>query len=217
MSKINFNKKCEEIREILHKVKNFNHIYRSGPDLYFYKRTLECNRQSESVSDFIGSDYNLEIIYATLVSWDMNSRAAKMIYFDGFKKNILSLTTSFQEIWRKKIEEVRDIQATLSLIGDIYDKLHVMQGKARLVSNSKLLHFIFPEFLMPMDGKNTLAYFYDHTNESKSKYLELVRWSYNMARMSNINWLAYIDDGWNSSIPKILDNAIIIKKGVSVK
>lgn len=43
-------------------------------------------------------DRFIELLYATLVSWDMNSRGAKMEYFDGFKQSILSCGTRFSEL-----------------------------------------------------------------------------------------------------------------------
>lgn len=218
MKKIDFQKKSEEIRDtILSKLKNFNHIYRSGPDLYFYKRVLALNNKSESLSSFIKHDYNLEIIYATLVSWDMNSRRAKMKYFDDFKENILQITNKLEELWRRRLEEVDDFETMLGVISDIYDKLHVMNTGGKLVSNSKLLHFIFPDLLMPMDRSNTLVYFYKYTNESKKQYLDIIRWSYDMTRKTDIDWPKYLDDKWNATIPKVLDNAIIIRNDKSVK
>lgn len=88
--------------------------------------------------------------------------------------------------------------------------LYVMKTNAKLVSNSKLLHFIFPDLLLPMDGKNTLMYFWNNTSESKSKYLQLIKWSYKMAVRQDVVWDDYLDEGWNSTIPKIIDNAIIL-------
>ncbi|MEI8349872.1 MAG: hypothetical protein WCI77_06940 [Candidatus Omnitrophota bacterium] len=212
MSKTDFHKKSEEIKDtILHKIKDFNRVYRSGPDVYFYKRVLSLNKQAEKLSDFINDDYNLEIIYATLVAWDMNSRGARMKYFDDFKENILYLTSQFQKLWKKNLGEVVDFEAILNVVSDVYDKLHIMKTNGKLVSNSKLLHFLFPHLLMPMDRSNTLMYFYRHTNESKEKYFDLIRWSYDMTKKRGIIWSRHLDDHWNSTIPKILDNAIIIK------
>ncbi len=218
MSKIDFHKKSEEIRDaIINRVKDFNRIYRSGPDLYFYKRVLDLNKQADSLSKFINNDYNLEIVYATLVSWDMNSRGAKMKYFDDFKENILQLSSKLEKLWKKRLEEVSDFDAMLNVVSDVYDRLHVMKTGGKLVSNSKLLHFIFPHLLMPMDRSNTLVYFYKYTNESKKQYLDILRWSYSMAKDSSIEWGKRLDDQWNSTIPKILDNAVIIKNNKSVK
>jgi len=218
MPKPDFCKKSEEIKDtILHKIESFNNIYRSGPDLYFYKRVLSRNNQSKKLTDLIGNDNNLEIIYATLVAWDMNSRGAKMKYFDEFKENILCLSSQLQKLWKKRLEDIDDFEATLEVASDIYDRLHVMKTGGKLVSNSKLLHFLFPHLLMPMDRSNTLMYFYKHTNESKKQYLDIIRWSYDITKKSGIDWSRYLDDNWNSTIPKILDNAIIIKKNISVK
>ena len=105
----------------------------------------------------------------------------------------------------------------LNVVSDVYDRLHVMKTGGKLVSNSKLLHFIFPHLLMPMDRSNTLVYFYKYTNESKKQYLDILRWSYSMAKDSSIEWGKRLDDQWSSTIPKILDNAVIIKNNKSVK
>ena len=218
MGKIDFQKKSEEIQNtIINRIKDFNRIYRSGPDVYFYKRVISLNKQAEKLSDFIENDYNLEIIYATLVAWDMNSRGAKMKYFDQFKENIIELSSHFNKLWKKRLEEVDDIETILDTLSNVYDKLHVMKTGGKLVSNSKLLHFLFPHLLMPMDRSNTLVYFYKYTNESKKQYLDIVRWSHDMARKSGIDWAKYLDDQWNTTIPKMLDNAIIIKNNKSIK
>lgn len=218
MSKTNLQKKSEEIRDtIINRIKDFNRIYRSGPDLYFYKRTIDLNKQANELSDFINNDYNLEIIYATLVSWDMNSRGAKMKYFDDFKENILQISHQLEKLWKKRLEDIGDFETILSVVSDIYDKLHVMKGGGKLVSNSKLLHFLFPHLLIPMDRSNTLVYFYGHTNESKNKYMDLIRWSHSFVKNNSIDWAKHLDNQWNSTIPKILDNAVIIKNDKSVK
>ena len=67
---------------------------------------------------------------------------------------------------------------------------------------------------MPMHGKNTLSFFYGNTSESIYKYLEILEVSFKIAR-ENIDWKSIIVDDdklWNRSIPKIIDNAILIYK-----
>ena len=74
------------------RIKEINERYRTGPSLYFYQRVIVLRRQHNSIKSFLSDDYALEILYATLVSWDMNSRGAKMKYFDDFKESIISAT-----------------------------------------------------------------------------------------------------------------------------
>ena len=210
--------KTKAIQEVIEtRITDFKRVYRSGPDLYFYRRVVCLNKKTNTLKDFISNEYNLEIIYATLVAWDMNSRGAKLKYFNEFKENILSLSSEIEKLWRKKLIDVTDFDSILHILSNIYDKLHVMKTGGRLVSNSKLLHFIFPELLMPMDRRNTLMYFYGHTNESKKQYLELIEWSRHFVENAHIDWDKYLDTEWNVTIPKILDNAIIVKHNKSVK
>ena len=204
------------IKTIRERIGTINQLYRSGPDLYFYKRILFLRNNSQDISSFLKNDYHLEIAYATLVSWDMNSRGAKMKYFDDFKSNILSCLKHFVEL--DKIKQIRNNDDELNLttlLWAIYRKLNLMKTGGCLVSNSKLLHFLFPSLLMPMDRQNTLQFFYGNTGESETKYFEILELSNEIMR-SPLDWNSYLDIGWNSTIPKIIDNAIILLVGKSI-
>jgi hypothetical protein len=67
-----------------------------------------------------------------------------------------------------------------------------------------------------MDRNNTLTYFYGNTGESENKYLEIFKFSYELTK-SNPNFMSLLDNNWNTSIPKMIDNAIILINGISVK
>jgi hypothetical protein len=210
-------KKTEEIlKTIQSRISEINTRYRTGPDLYFYKKSIELRRKSQNIDSFINDDYNIEILYATLVSWDMNCRGAKMKYFDNFKDNILSCTPEFQQLEEMKQSNQIDIDILLRLLNSAYNKLDLMKTDSKLVSNSKLLHFLFPTICIPMDRNNTLMYFYNNTGESENKYLEIIQFSHELIK-NNQNLSDFIDKNWNTSIPKMIDNAIILINGTSVK
>lgn len=91
-------------------IRNFQ--YRKGPDLYFYQKTIALRRRNLLVELFDDkTDRFLELIYATLASWNMNTRGAKMKYFDGFKSSILanrkkihaSIITCIRQPLRKRV------------------------------------------------------------------------------------------------------------------
>ena len=202
----------EKINQIISTIKDnisqTDGINRSGPDLYFYKRSMQLRKKSNNISDFLKSDYNLEILYATLVSWDMNSRAAKMKYFDEFKNNVLSCLNQFEQLEKYENDGNSNIEEMIDILEIIYNRLNLMITKSQLVSNSKFLHFLFPNILMPMDGLNTLNYLYGNTGESPNKYIEIIRLSYEIMNKHEI-FEKYIDNDWNTSVPKLIDNAII--------
>jgi len=213
----NHTHKIEQIvTTIKTRISEINERYRSGPDLYFYLKLMKLRKSSNSVESFLRNDYLIEVLYATLVSWDMNCRGAKMKYFDEFKDNILScmdLLREIEELGKGSTNNLVDLEPALR---KTYEKLNLMKTGGKLVSNSKLLHFLFPSLLMPMDRANTLSYFYGNTNESINKYIEIINFSFEIMNMSE-NWKDYLDNGWNTTVPKMIDNAIILLMEKSVK
>ena len=140
-----------------------------------------------------------------------------MEYFDRFKKSILAQKYKLKLLWKKKITSVTDIEKTLDTVAEIYDNLHLMKTGGRLVSNAKVLHYILPDLLMPMDRQNTLVYFFKHTTESRQKYLDIIRGSFEMVNDIGKNAKYHLDTEWNRTIPKTIDNAVLVKVGTSLK
>jgi hypothetical protein len=204
----------EIVLTIKTRISDINKYYRKGPELYFYKRLIFLRNNSDSVESFLKSDYHFEILYATLVSWDMNSRCAKMKYFDEFKANILSCINQFKEI--ERLGEDLDIAKLKPILMKTYEELNLMKTSGKLVSNSKLLHFLFPNLLMPMDRANTLTYVYGNMNESVNKYIEIIDFSFEIMKQP-LKWNYFLDNEWSTTVPKIIDNAIILLVGKSLK
>ena len=200
------------------RIKEINERYRSGPSLYFYRRITALRNQHSSLESFLSDDYNLEILYATLVSWDMNSRGAKMKYFDDFKENLISNAKQLYQLEEcvRAYSPNEDPFTILMCLEKTFSKLSLMETGGRLVSNSKCLHFLFPSLCMPMDRTNTLIYLYGNTGESENKYLEICQFAFEIMHSPN-NYRQFLDNQWNTTIPKMIDNAIILLMGKSVK
>ena len=200
------------VREIPKLIENFS--YRKGPDLYFYKKTIGLRRSKQLATLLNGSDesdHYIELIYATLVAWDMNSRGAKMKYFDEFKSAILTNSERLIQLQNYKIDRIPTgiFGEVKTRCGLVYDDMHLMLSGGRLVSNSKTMHFLLPDLVMPMDRQNTLNYFFGNTSEppNNSHFLKILGFSHEIAQRIDLNHL--IDDNWNLSVPKVIDNAII--------
>lgn len=170
-----------------------------------YRESISLRNNAENIEAFLANDYNLEILYATLASWGMNRRRAKMKCFDDFQGNIrgcLNLLTQLEHLQQNQ-------QKFLPTLRQTYQSLELMKTNGRLVSNSKLLHFLFPKTLMPMDTIHTLVYFYGNTGESINKYIEIVKLSFEVMALDE-HWERYLDEQWNTTIPKMIDNAIFL-------
>ena len=213
----NIPQRINELKETIEsKILLIDQKYRFGPSLYFYEKIIECRKKEKNIISFLNNDKNIEYIYSTLVAWDMNSRGAKMKYYTDFKQSIVNNSNVFINIENLSINLLNvNFDKIITLLENVYKKLDIMYTNSRLVSTSKTLHFLFPDLIMPMDRMNTLQYFYNNTGESLKRFLEIFEFSYHFAK-ENIRWNDIMNNGkWNTSIPKIIDNAIILKMNIS--
>jgi hypothetical protein len=189
--------------------------YPKGPALHFYHRILDFRLQFPIVSSFLQSNDCIEILYAALLSWGMNSRAAKMKDYADFKSNVQGASSAFQAVeavsqsftWTNRVPA---IQAVASL----FDSLSLMKTEERTISNSKCIHFIFPDLCIPVDN-NTFKKLYKPSSDdewaaaTKERFMEVLDFSCDiLAGISNPQ--QYLDTIWNRNTMKIVDNAIIL-------
>lgn len=140
-----------------------------------------------------------------------------MKYFDDFIGSIISCRPILEAIERKfESSYFTQQNEMLQLLKDAYSNLELMETSGRLVSNSKCFHFLFPALFMPMDGLNTLQYLYSNSYESPDRYLDIIKFQFEIMQQP-VNFEKCLDDRWNQSIPKLIDNAIILLRGISVK
>jgi hypothetical protein len=90
-----------------------------------------------------------------------------------------------------------------------------MESKRRIVGVSKTLHFLIPDLVMPIDGKFTMLYFYGYNKYSDDAEIEFKAFkdifvsTVEIASRLNLTEKDVDGKGWNTSIPKLIDNVII--------
>jgi hypothetical protein len=211
--------KIEEIVGVLSDstvVASLSGLLGGGPSLYFYRKLLQSRASAGSVGNFVGNSCNLELAYALLGLWGMNTRAAHMKDFVSFTN---AVTQAGPNLIKLETALAQGIDAaTLQLLGEVYESLDVMETESNLISTAKLLHFLLPDYLMPVDGENTLMYLYGTKWESTIRYLEIVKFLFQVRSEVNqrqVQW--HTDQDWNANFAKIVDNAIIFLKSKDKK
>jgi len=187
--------------------------FSGGPALHFYQRALGLRQQHPAVSSFLANNDCIEMLYALLVSWDMNSRGAEIKDYVDFRSNLQGNTAAFQAIetaaagfkWTNRAAVVQSMSA-------LYPSLALMKSNGRLVSNSKCLHCVFPDLCLPMDRQNTLQKLYGNIYEGRpgpERFVEVLEFCYDvLAGISNPQ--QYVGGPWNTCPTKLVDNAIIL-------
>lgn len=178
------------------------------PAKYLYRLVTEFSNGTKFSDKFI------ELTYTTLIAWNMNQRGAKLSEFTTFKKSLLLYRQTIQSLDNFRIEKFADTNHLLEIIKFLYENLQlVADGKPKLGTFSKTLHYFLPNLLMPIDRRYTLTFFYKNTNIPKKEsikfqiYCEIFDQFRQLATTYNFD--NHIDRHWNKNIPKIIDNIII--------
>jgi mRNA-degrading endonuclease RelE of RelBE toxin-antitoxin system len=188
----------------------------SGPSTYFHNKTIDKIRNSRDYEALLDDSYFLELVYATLVSWGMHTmgkKGPKMVEFEDFKSSIIKARDQLTELNEFKLHTLTDDDFSRAnpLLRSIFTTLKTMKSGSNLVGNSKVMHHLLPDLIPPIDRSHTLKFFYGNMNIAKDEtelFIECVENFLKIAR--SVNDLATFPlTGFNTSIPKIIDNAIM--------
>jgi hypothetical protein len=147
----------------------------------------------------------------------MESRAAEMKDYADFKANLRAASACFQAV-----ESAAALQSftltnraiVVQAISSLFDSLALMKSQERTISNSKCIHFVFPDLCIPVDN-NTFKKLYtpslkeNWASATKPRFMEVLDFSYDvLAGISSSQ--QYLDAIWNRNMMKLVDNAIVL-------
>jgi hypothetical protein len=209
--------------------------FRKGPSLYFHKTTIEYVRNKTSpFSTWLGNDkYFHELLYATLTAWGMNrsgGRGPILKDFNQFQAALrrLSYFAPLEQLHNVRIENISTEYT--SLIKEVFEELgndakcKIMASEPFVVASSKLLHHLIPDLFPPMDRQYTEyamqrfndRYKIEGSMESFENFWRILDFFHDATvkitptHISNL-WITgkQVKYNMNTSIPKVLDNAIV--------
>ena len=197
-----------------------NQEYRFGHDLKFYREIINMHRNVQDIVKLIRSDDFCRKLYDTLETWNMDQRGAKLDEFEIVKESIQQHGPYLIDLYKNKLDSISSLedkngQKIIRDLEFVFCHLEVMKSKRRIVGVSKAMHFLLPDLVMPIDSTYTMPYFYgtNKYNEKVEKefqtYLDIFTKAHQITKKLKLS--ANDADGkeWNTSVPKLIDNAII--------
>jgi len=186
---------------------------------YFHKRVLERINTVKFINLFENNLF-LELVYATLSTWGLDrlDGKARLEKFIIFRESVLENLDLLTELSQAKLEEL-EVNETSNIeqnLTTLFANLKVMESKSKLVGISKTLHHLLPNLVLPIDRRYTLNFFYEEKfknsvqirGDERETFLEIFRSSHYISRKLTLN-KKDLTDTWDTSIPKLIDNAII--------
>ena len=89
------------------------------------------------------------------------------------------------------------------------------ESKRRIVGVSKAMHFLLPDLVLPIDGKYTMTCLFgynkysDNAEKEFETFKDIVVFSKYVVKSLNLTDEDVDGIQWNTSIPKLIDNAMI--------
>lgn len=197
----------------------YNEMYRVDSDSkHLYIELIGKFRRSQEYRKLILKDSSyIQLAYRTLEAWNMNQRGARLADFRSYERSITENIERLSSLSRYRLETLNRAQSD-SLLADLwvlFNNLVVMTTKARIVGVSKTLHFLLPDLIMPVDRANILSLLYlggRYSSEPQKEFADFKDILLAYSKLAQHLGLSTVDVdgvGWNMSIPKLIDNAII--------
>jgi hypothetical protein len=169
------------------------------------------------ISDLVADPDFHGLVYRTLISWDMNYRNAKLVSLTEFSKGIKTVSDKICELSAFSMDELGDGSLSVVIAGleDLFRNFKVMESKSQIVGCSKALHFLLPRLVTPIDGKYTLKFLFGYRIYPRSLdaearlFTDIFQAFLGLARRLCLSRADEMETGWNTTVPKIIDNAII--------
>lgn len=189
-----------------------NNYSRYCPENYLYRKIVSY----KFIDKF--SDEFLELLYVTLSVEFENQKLGKLKDFSIFAESIKKHQENFKELNPLKLRDLDewDWEECREIFEDLFSDLELVNGKSSVIAFSKVLHFMLPNLIVPIDRKNTMRFFYGKKyscfKSLENQYQTFWNLETVFSEFVKRNKVSqYIDDTCNLNIPKILDNAIIGK------
>jgi len=212
------NNVAELIEHITHYLDVFAQVDKfTGPSIYFHHRTIQRLRTLGLPSAAVQDEPFLEYLYATLTAWGlhrMGPKGAKLAPFDTFAGSLRSHGGRLDVFYGLRIESVApsDISALTDSLWEIMESLEVSATESKIVAGSKTLHHILPDLVPPIDREHTGDFFLWQNQmqyRQREMFTDVFPRLVTLARAIVVRVDTYLGSGFNTSLPKVVDNAVM--------
>ena len=192
--------------------------YRSAHDLSLYRKIIARHRSGVGLDSLLDDSNFHDDIWETLKAWNMAQRGADLAPLPKLRTSILDHRAKLVAVCRYRLDSLTEADANdivLPILQSLFLGLRVMESRRRIVGVSKTLHFLLPDLVMPIDGTYTLPYFYgynkyDSTPQKEfSTFYNVFKDAHKVAEKLSLTQMDVDGHGWNTAVPKLIDNAII--------
>jgi hypothetical protein len=176
-----------------------------------HQKTIQRRLALGSVKAALEDDSFLKNLYGTLQAWGIGRQASVLLSFSDFTCSLRDFSSNISELEGLSLEDNLEIPKISEKLWTLISSLKIVGNKAKLVSSSKTLHHLLPDLISPIDRRYTQTFFlWDMPKfqyAQKDCFYEIFRVFAAIAKKARPS--QYVGKGWNTSLSKVIDNAMI--------
>ncbi len=181
-----------------------------------HHRTLRFVRQAPRPTAVLDVPEWLESLRVTLRDWNMDMRGAQLLEMTAIQESFNALRPELEALETARLETIEPYYAVITerRLWSVIDRLRIGRQGTRLVVNTKALHHLLPDLVPPMDRTYTFWFFHDFPDvinfrAERTVFSEVWPLFVRIARETASIAPRYLGQSMHTSVPKIIDNAII--------
>ena len=211
-------KRESRVPKLIAEFPRFLQIYNRNPpftrtgQLEHHVETIQIRRKLGSAVRALADPSFLESLHRTLQAWGIGVRASKLAPLAQFGRMLSEKSAQIAALDKLRIDDpALDVAAVSEKLWHLIHTLGIVSNETTIVPGTKALHHILPDLVVPVDRAYTQKFFGWHSpqfqygqskvfQESFAAFAEIAR---------SVNPAQYVGLGWNSSLTKVIDNAIV--------
>lgn len=175
-------------------------------------KTIAIRQEVGSAQAALHDSRFLDALYVTLRAWGIGSRGSRLLEAREFAASLERNEAEIAALETVSLDsasiDVADISAR---VWRLIRSVRLVDNKATLVPSTKALHHLLPDLVVPMDRAYTRPFFGWHEPEFQNHQARCFDHAFGafhrVARAANPK--QYVGAGWNTSLSKVIDNAVV--------
>jgi len=175
-------------------------------------KTIAIRRDLGSAQAALHDSKFLASLYETLRAWGIGSRGSRLLDIREFAASLEKNQAEIAALENASLDDdTMDIADVSNRVWRLIKSVRVVDNKATLVPSTKALHHFLPDLVVPMDRAYTRPFFGWHGPEFQNHQAQCFDHAFGafhrVARAANPK--QYVGTGWNTSLSKVIDNAVV--------
>ena len=174
--------------------------------------TMAIRREIGSARAALRDASFLAALYATLRAWGIGARGSRLLDRREIAASLEENEAEIAALEAFSLDSASlDAAAISGRIWRLIQSVRLVDNKATLVPSTKALHHLLPDLVVPMDRAYTRPFFGWHGPEFQNHQARCFEHAFAAFHRvaQSVDPRQYVDTGWNSSLSKVVDNAVV--------